>query len=750
MAQQDGEDVYATLLLTDSYLPGALVLAHSLRDAGTTKKLAVLVTADTVSNEVAGQLRNVFDYVIPVTRIRNVVSPANLDQMNRPDLHSAFTKIHLWNQTQFRKIVYIDADVVAYRAPDELFDLPNAFAAAPDIGWPDLFNTGVMVITPDVGEYNTLLEKAQNGISFDGADQGLLNIHFKGNFHRLSFTYNVTPSAHYQYLPAYNHFRSSINMVHFIGTNKPWVQGRGVSTGSTAYDEMVGQWWSVYDRHYSKAAPELVQYFVKGEFKPTGTFKLTADGQTYNWGSTSYGQHHEAQPPSFTQHQHQHQHQQQTPFQDSNGENQDPSGHQEPGEIRKHGKSPGNHDHCSHTHNTPHFGLPISSPSLTIMETENREDQIQASMHYGWDAQRQPPPVNARPEALNLPRTHYEMSQDTNQFVAPRSYPSPPHNMYDIPTGAHQKPHTVFPWEGHQPAPTRVFAEPAPPPPHEAPVEEQSSQSGLYSDQLQEELGTEPSVTSGSPSIGPQTEPTTPTTPTARQYPPADPWASYTRTNAWDDVPQIERYVDSFQKQHLRARSRGQVPGTIQPKTSADMVTGSGGGIGEQHGSRVTDFPSEAERPSLPVTPAPVRRPKYWAGDGPGFGVNGDADAVNHLLPAADGVPQQSDWDPVAQLQKLAKQQSKALLRRLGPEDGTVTSIEEDMAGTGVRVVSPKPVKPSALKTNFVRNLGGDNITIVDPSYMGPGISFEKDEGFLSHGMAAALPSEEDMDVLDT
>ena len=170
--------------------------------------------------------------------------------MNRADLHSAFTKINLWKQTQFSKIVYIDADVVAYRAPDELFDVSQTFAAAPDIGWPDLFNTGVMVLTPDMGEYYSMLAMAERNISFDGADQGLLNMHFGRGFHRLPFTYNVTPSAHYQYIPAYRHFQSSINMVHFIGPNKPWLDGRNAPHGSSPFDEMVGRWWAVYDRHY--------------------------------------------------------------------------------------------------------------------------------------------------------------------------------------------------------------------------------------------------------------------------------------------------------------------------------------------------------------------------------------------------------------------------------------------------------------------------------------------------------------------
>jgi glycogenin len=172
--------------------------------------------------------------------------------MDRPDLHSAFTKVNLWKQTQFRKIVYIDADVVANRAPDELFDLPHAFSAAPDIGWPDLFNTGVMALTPNMGDYYALMAMAERGISFDGADQGLLNMYFKNGYNRLSFAYNVTPSAHYQYIPAYRHFQSTISLLHFIGTDKPWSQGRHATTGSSPYNEMIGRWWTVYDRHYRK------------------------------------------------------------------------------------------------------------------------------------------------------------------------------------------------------------------------------------------------------------------------------------------------------------------------------------------------------------------------------------------------------------------------------------------------------------------------------------------------------------------
>lgn len=243
-----------------------MVLAHSLRDSGTKKQLAILVTLDSLQASTIEELKvransriftiiladnglqKAYDQIIPVDRIINN-SPANLYLMNRPDLSSSFTKIALWRQTQYTHIVYIDADVVALRAPDELFDSTSAFSAAPDIGWPDCFNSGVLSLKPNMGDYYALLALAQRGISFDGADQGLLNMHFR-DWERLSFQYNCTPSGNYQYVPAYRHFQSSIIMVHFIGSDKPWTIGREQKGAGGVYEELLGRWWAVHDKHF--------------------------------------------------------------------------------------------------------------------------------------------------------------------------------------------------------------------------------------------------------------------------------------------------------------------------------------------------------------------------------------------------------------------------------------------------------------------------------------------------------------------
>ncbi|KAI2609304.1 glycosyltransferase family 8 protein [Hypoxylon sp. NC1633] len=777
-------DVYATVR--------ALVLAHSLRDAGTSKKLAVLVTLDTVSAE------TIYDHVIPVSRIRNS-NPANLHLMNRADLHSAFTKINLWKQTQFRKIVYIDSDVVTYRAPDELFDIPHPFSAAPDIGWPDLFNSGVMVLTPNMGDYYAMLAMAERDISFDGADQGLINMHFKNHYNRISFTYNVTPSGHYQYVPAYRHFQSGISMVHFIGPDKPWFKGRSSSVGGSPYDEMTGQWWAVYDRHYrvpvsSQSVPQLVQYFTKGEYQPKATYVQTT-GELPGAESRTHHQHQHAFSDS-----HSDDHEYHEQFQSHDA----PPGPQEYRHLEQH------YDH-QHGHVQAHPGasasqLGSSTSSLASSSThtnvdgthaEAREGQIHKSHHGApppreeqeqkpppfqpsmsdWDAQRQPPPSDSKPEAINFPATVYEMSHDSTPFVPPQRYPSPPKDMWyevpkDPPAPPSEPPKPIFPWETERPPPSRVF-------PDEQPQEVQLDLGGSETptnmppwSATAPELPAESSVT-GSSTTEQKSEPPTPTTPTI-QITPSDPWTSFTRTNAWDEVPEIERYVDKIQQKHQRKRSL-KSPGVIAlPGYDEDVDNVAW----RRQGSKLTDFPSEAERPSLPVTPAPIRRAKFWGGD-PGIG-HGDG---HQLLPAAEGVPTQTEWvcvhgnlwspadclcdltnvlryhkDPVAQLQKLARQQSEALLRKLGsrgrdssdmPSRPLPFGSEELISPTYVlhsaKVLSPQPVKgsasPSAVRSiehNLETTPGTSStpsaavMTIPEPSYAGPGAAFEKGENIPS------------------
>lgn len=100
--------------------------------------------------------------------------------------------------------------------------------------------------------------------------------------------------------------------------------------------------------------------------------------------------------------------------------------------------------------------------------------------------------------------------------------------------------------------------------------------------------------------------------------------------NAWDHDRSIDRYVRGLlESQNRRSRGTGgRTPEDILSPTSSTTPA-------RRESLIITDFPSIDDRPSLPVTPAPIRRPIFWGGD------DGD-DAAE--LPAAEGVPNQADW----------------------------------------------------------------------------------------------------------
>jgi glycogenin glucosyltransferase len=341
---------------------------------------------------------------------------------------------------------------------------------------------------------------------------------------------------------------------------------------------------------------------------------------------------------------------------------------------------------------------------------------------------------------MNFPATTYEMSKSFTPFVAPQRYPSPPKNMWyqvpkEAPAAPSEPPKPIFPWEAHRPKPSRVFPDEQPRVPQQPGTDSLDSPAGERQSSPQVQPFAESSVTG--PDTGEQKSvPVTPITPTI-QITPVDIWSSYTMTNAWDEIPEIVGYVDSMQK-HRRSKSL-KSPGVMRmpgPGEGADEVPW------RRRGSKLTDFPSEVERPSLPVTPAPIRRPKFWGGGGPGI----DDSSTNPLLPVAAGVPGQSDWvcvhghrwtpadclcdlanvlrvhkDPVAQLQKLAKQHSEQLLEKLGGSGrdssnlpprpvpfGSEELVSPTYVAQSAQVLSPQPVKGSSIPSpvlNIVTDL---------------------------------------------
>ncbi|XP_011641404.1 titin isoform X1 [Pogonomyrmex barbatus] len=262
-----GGYAWVTLATNDAYSLGALVLAHSLRRVGTKHELACLITPG-VTAIMREKLAEIFSFVQEVN-VLDSKDEANLALLARPELGITFTKLHCWRLTQYEKCVFVDADTLVVRNCDELFEREE-LSAAPDVGWPDCFNSGVFVFRPSQQTFASIIAFAAAKGSFDGGDQGLLNMYFsdwatKDISKHLPFIYNMCSTATYSYLPAFKQFGDDVRIIHFIGITKPWLQYFDTLTGtvqpppgSAHLQSLLQLWWNIFcERVHPQLTPSM-------------------------------------------------------------------------------------------------------------------------------------------------------------------------------------------------------------------------------------------------------------------------------------------------------------------------------------------------------------------------------------------------------------------------------------------------------------------------------------------------------------
>ena len=327
--------------------------------------------------------------------------------------------------------------------------------------------------------------------------------------------------------------------------------------------------------------------------------------------------------------------------------------------------------------------MPFTEPSDAAETTGMQRPLTSEQRHFepprmSWDATRSAPPAESQAEAGTFPRQRYEMSQSTGLFQAPQSYPEPPRDMYyDVPPRPEpaEKPTPIFPWENKAKKPTRVFAEAPATAPPKTTAETLTQTAGQ---QTNPETSSYAKSTTAAPNIKDM---------------PVDALDSFSRTNAWDNVMSIEQYVRAVREAQAK-RGKVQVLHTEAPTIDTSSVATSVSDSSEFKTSKrresliITDFPTEVERPSLPVTPAPIRRPKFW----------GEERNEQGELPAAEGVPDQSEWNPHERLEQLRKSSVAAaeeLPKYSIPKDTPLRALPETSADLASALPVPATTEPS-------------------------------------------------------
>ncbi len=131
-----GKNAYVTLVMCGTkYIPGALMLGYSLRQARTIYDRVCMVTNDVPETDRL-LLKQEFDHVILIDYLQYPCQPLKTNkqqEMYGSWIDKSFTKWVCLSLKQYNKILFIDADVIVLRNMDHLFCLhaPAATFSSP-------------------------------------------------------------------------------------------------------------------------------------------------------------------------------------------------------------------------------------------------------------------------------------------------------------------------------------------------------------------------------------------------------------------------------------------------------------------------------------------------------------------------------------------------------------------------------------------------------------------------------------------
>jgi len=212
---------YATMLLTPNYELTVQKLHCSLRASGSRYPLLVLYDAETIVQETVDGLVARGMLVRPVEKIARPNHFADRFQIN-------WTKLRLWQLTDYERVIYLDGDMFILENIDHLFSLPTPFAVAADTdrafgrscGPMGMNQAGLLVLSPCEATFTHMLEVADSApkyqFRYSDAEQGFLNHYFKFNRMLLPPAYNFLAHSLWD-----TPLRSLAKVIHYTA-NKPF------------------------------------------------------------------------------------------------------------------------------------------------------------------------------------------------------------------------------------------------------------------------------------------------------------------------------------------------------------------------------------------------------------------------------------------------------------------------------------------------------------------------------------------------
>ena len=222
---------YITVTTNKDYARGAVVLYESLKRVNSIYPLYVVIPA-------SSQSKDTKDYLLEhnVLTIESEIIDDGVMNLGTSHWKETLFKLQVFQLIQFKKIVFLDTDMIVLNNIDSLMERPNISCVAAGKSlhpeWVDL-NSGLMVIEPNKSDYDGLIKSIDKAFvkrqeQNEGfGDQDVIKYYFKDwkakSECHLPETYNCM-LGYAGVMKRRGMIKSidDINVYHYTGKQKPW------------------------------------------------------------------------------------------------------------------------------------------------------------------------------------------------------------------------------------------------------------------------------------------------------------------------------------------------------------------------------------------------------------------------------------------------------------------------------------------------------------------------------------------------
>jgi len=214
---------YVTMTTNDLFVPGAVTVVKSLRINQATHPIYCMVSEE-VSEENRNEIEAAGAEILVVPKIHSNVSGEKGDRFEIGKNWLTFTKLNVFNLTQFEKIVYLDADCIVLQNIDDMFNFDTLSGYL--LAHTGELEAGVLVLEPNEELFKDLMI-FKDKENWPNHDQSLIDWYFRKHidkFHELGNEYHFCHKLYHNTNPRLI-FENRAKIIEFNGY-KPWIADR--------------------------------------------------------------------------------------------------------------------------------------------------------------------------------------------------------------------------------------------------------------------------------------------------------------------------------------------------------------------------------------------------------------------------------------------------------------------------------------------------------------------------------------------